>query len=108
VVCAGRRLGAIPCLDDTYAAGVIVARARAAAAGAGLAVGQTDAARMACLIADAAGEPPEALASSSTSAVLRRAGSPADVAFCARTDVTDVVPVLVRGGAEARYPVVLL
>jgi len=108
VVCAGRHLGAIPCLDDTYAAGAIIARAEVAAARLGQAVACTDAAKLARLAFDAVASPYAALAASATSQVLRRAHSEADIAFCARMDVTDLVPVLVGRGAEARCPVVLL
>jgi 2-phosphosulfolactate phosphatase len=104
VVCAGRRGNAIPCLDDTYAAGTIARRIAGACPSGQL----SDAAKMACLVADAAGSPLEVLTRSATGEVLRRAHSEADIDWCARVDVTDVVPVLVRGGAEARCPVVLL
>lgn len=108
VVCAGRRLGAIPCLDDTYAAGVIVERLLSAAAKAGVGGVCTDAAVLATMAATIAGSPLEALSASATGEILRRAGAEQDIAFCARVDKTDVVPVVVSGGAEARCPVVLL
>lgn len=108
IVCAGRHANAIACLDDSYAAGAIAGRLVDVAAQRGVACELTDAARMACLVVQAAGTPLEALSASATGEVLRRAGCAEDIPFCARLDVTDVVPVLVRGGGEARYPVVLV
>jgi 2-phosphosulfolactate phosphatase len=104
VVCAGRRQNAIPCLDDTYAAGMIVGRI----ASQSRAVRLTDAAKLARLVAESSGSPVDALAGSATGEVLRRAHSEADIAWCAQVDITDVTPMLVRDGGEPRHPVVLL
>lgn len=98
-VCAGREWNRIPCLDDTYVAGVLVERVRAAAERAGRAVRQTDAARIAALVAGAYPTPLAAFERSATSAVLHRAGSADDIAFCARLDAVSVVPELARPGA---------
>jgi 2-phosphosulfolactate phosphatase len=108
VVCSGRWLGAIPCLDDTYAAGVIVEHLIRAATERGHPTACTDAARLAQLTSADANSPLDALSTSATGDILRKAGAEEDIAFCARIDVTDMVPVLVLGGAEARCPVVLL
>jgi 2-phosphosulfolactate phosphatase len=108
IVCAGREGNAIPCLDDTYTAGVIVSRLEQAAKRQGARVALSDAARISLVLANASTSPLRTLADSATADVMRRASSEEDVEFCARLDVTDVVPALVRGGAEARWPVVLL
>ena len=108
VTCAGRHKNRIPCFDDTYAAGVIVERACALAGRIGVSVALTDAARVGVTVSGASGPAERALAGSTTAAVLRRVGSEADIAFCARVDSSTAVPVLWRDARTERFPVILL
>jgi 2-phosphosulfolactate phosphatase len=70
-------------LEDTYAAGRIVAR---------LAGPRSDAARAAERVAEAYPNPCEALAESAGAAALRATGQASDIAFCARESVSALVP----------------
>lgn len=72
-----------PALEDVYAAGRIAAA---------LTGPRTDAARIAEAVAAAYPEPRAALAASADAAVLRDVGLEADIAWCARESVIDVVP----------------
>ncbi len=108
-VCAGREWNRIPCLDDTYTAGVLLDRLRRQAEQQGLAVRLTDAATIAQAVAASFPDARTAFERSATAAVLRRAGSEGDVAFCARLDVAKAVPELAHPSAALpRYPVYLL
>ena len=108
MACAGRLMNRIPCLDDTYTAGLIIERACALAASLGLELELTDAARIGLTVCGAAGPPERALAGSATGAVMRRVESEADIAFCARLDTTTVVPAIAGSNGTERYPVILL
>lgn len=101
VVCAGRQWNRVPCLDDAYAAGVLAHRVARLAAEGGRPVRRSDAASIAMLVADAYPDPYAALSRSATADILRRARSADDIAFCARLDVTPVVPTLARCGASS-------
>ncbi len=81
LVCAGTN-GAVA-LEDTYLAGRICA----AVAGP-----RTDAARVAEAVARGFASPLEALAQSDDAQVLRASGMEADIVFCARESVLDLVP----------------
>lgn len=108
VACAGRHKATIPCLDDTYAAGVIVERATGAAERLGLELELTDAAKIGLALCREAGPPVRALRQSATAAVLRRVHGEADIDFCARPDAMPIVPVVDPEGAVERYPVILV
>lgn len=108
VVCAGRHLNRIPCLDDTYTAGVLLGRVQAAAQRLGLSLTLGDGARIALAVVAAYPSPLEAFQRSATAEVLRRARRAPDIAFCARLDATQAVPALARHGAtRPRWPVTL-
>ena len=81
VVCAGT--DGRPALEDTYAAGRMVAALEGA---------PTDAARMAECVAERFGTALEPLASSENAAVLRSTGQWRDIAWCAHESVVDLVP----------------
>jgi hypothetical protein len=49
-----------------------------------------------------------ALEESATGEGRRRARSTEHIAFCAAPNVTDIVPLVVGGRAETRWPVVML
>ena len=108
LACAGRHRAKIAAIDDAYAAGYIIERAAPTAATVGVELRLTDAARIGLAVCRDAGSPERALAASTTAAVLRRVGSERDVAFCARSDATPVVPVVVEDGREESHPVILL
>jgi 2-phosphosulfolactate phosphatase len=78
-------------LEDTYAAGRIVAR---------LAGPRSDAARAAERLAEAYPDPGEALAESAGAAALRATGQASDIAFCARESVSALVPRAVAGRGD--------
>jgi 2-phosphosulfolactate phosphatase len=88
LVCAGTD-GAVA-LEDTYVAGRLSA---------GLAGPRTDAARVAEAVALGFPTPLQALEQSADARVLRATGMNADVAYCARESVLDLVPRVISADA---------
>ena len=99
LVCAGREHCLIPALDDSYCAAALLRHgeefARAGGSRAILRESATIARNAAAVYAGAA----EAFDRSTSAAVIRKVGAPADVGYCAEEDVSDLVPVL-HFGAE--------
>lgn len=83
VVCAGKEGWFV--LDDAYCAGRVAALLRGR---------RTDAAQAAIRIAESFPDPIEALSKSDSAANLRERGLEADIRWCARVGVHDVVPEL--------------
>ena len=94
IVCAGREECRIPALDDAYCAAALLRHGQAFAEAAGEAVTMMESARIVRHAATVFGGPYEALDQSASAAIVRARRCPADVPFCAETDVSSTVPVL--------------
>jgi 2-phosphosulfolactate phosphatase len=95
VVCAGRSRRFV--LEDAYTAGAILAAVVAELRARGTEPVATDAAILALRLRAAEPDPVAAMAASDGGSTLRRIGQPEDIAFCAETDRSATVPVLVPG-----------
>ncbi|MBI4278627.1 MAG: 2-phosphosulfolactate phosphatase [Armatimonadetes bacterium] len=99
VVCAGRRSSRRFALDDAYCAGILVERILREAAARDLDARAEDGAAAARRIALGFATPEEALRGSATGLMLGADGQARDIAWCARTDWSRIVPI-VRPSAE--------
>jgi 2-phosphosulfolactate phosphatase len=95
IVCAGRYRRFV--LEDAYAAGAILERVLDEAATLGHAVEMTDAALVALRLRAAQPDPVVAMTDSDGGRTLHEIGQSEDVGFCAQTDASETVPVLVAG-----------
>ena len=94
IVCAGR-LGGFA-LDDAVAAGCLVERLIACAGPEGAMLELSDGAKAARRIWHTSSDVVAALRDSTSGQMVVRYGPEEDVAFCARVDVSETVPVLMR------------
>jgi 2-phosphosulfolactate phosphatase len=94
LVCAGREQCLIPALDDSYSAAALLRHGEALVRVAGADATLRESAKIARHAASVFAGPREALDQSMSATVVRRAGSPADVGYCAEPDVSELVPVL--------------
>lgn len=100
IVCAGRDGGTTFALDDMYCAGRLIAEGIRIAAERGIPVTQRDCAKAAITLAGAYGSALQAFSGTASAEVLRSVNSEADIALCARENICDVAPSLMRGPPE--------
>ncbi len=93
-ICSGRRRNVGFALDDAYTAGRLVDDLMVWGRSGGMDVELDESAHAARRLASAYATPEEALRESGTGALMRRIGRDDDVAFCARADVSLLVPSL--------------
>jgi 2-phosphosulfolactate phosphatase len=97
LVCAGREQSLIPALDDAYCAAALLRRAEELVLAGGGAVTLRESAKIARNAASVFAGTREAFDQSMSAGIVRRIGSPEDVAYCAEEDVSDLVPVVSFG-----------
>jgi 2-phosphosulfolactate phosphatase len=93
VVCAGRRGGRRPALDDAFTAGLLVDRLLGLASARGIGILQEDGAVAVRRLAGSYASPLQPLEESGTGRLLVEEGLAADVPWCARLDWSRLVPV---------------
>jgi 2-phosphosulfolactate phosphatase len=94
LVCAGREQSLIPSLDDAYCAAALLRRGEELVLAGGGAVTLRESAKIARNAASVFAGTREAFDQSMSAGIVRRIGSPDDVAYCAEEDVSDLVPVV--------------
>jgi len=94
LVCAGREQSLIPALDDAYCAAALLRRGEELVRAGGETVTLRESAKIARNAASVFAGTRDAFDQSMSAAVLRRIGSPEDIAHCAEEDVTELVPVV--------------
>jgi 2-phosphosulfolactate phosphatase len=94
LVCAGREQCLIPALDDSYCAAALLRQGEELARAGGTSPTLRESATIARNAASVFTGAGEAFGQSMSAAVIRRIGAPADVGYCAETNVSELVPVL--------------
>jgi len=94
LVCAGREQCLIPALDDVYCAAALLRRGEELVRAGGTTPTLRESAKIARNAASVFAGAREAFDQSTSAAVIRRVGAPADVGYCAEENVCELVPVL--------------
>ena len=94
LVCAGREQCLIPALDDAYCAAALLRRGEELVRAGGATPILRESAKIARNAASVFAGAREAFDQSTSAAVIRRVGAPADVGYCAEENVCELVPVL--------------
>jgi len=94
LVCAGREQCQIPALDDAYCAAALLRQGEELVRAAGVEPRLRESARIARNAASVFAGARAVFDQSTSAAVIRRIGAPADVGYCAEENVSELVPVL--------------
>jgi len=94
LVCAGREQCLIPALDDAYCAAALLRQGEELARAGGATPTLRESAKIARNAASVFAGAREAFDRSTSAAVIRRIGAPADVGYCCEENVSELVPVL--------------